>query len=153
MLNFRIIRQETDFAPTTSRPVIIDFLYKHLGPYTDTKAAIDKAIDYAFSGDPGRGGFLLTAYSEGDLAGALVMNRTGMEGFVPENLLVYVAVDSKFRNHGYGRMIVDKAIETCTGDVALHCDFGNPAQRLYERMGFEVKYNEMRYYKKHTNNE
>ena len=148
MLDFQVIKNDADLKMPLSRARLVDFLYKHLGVYTDTKEAISLAIDYSFSNDAGRGGFLLVATEENELAGALVMNSTGMAGFVPENLLVYVAVNSQFRNRGIGKLIVEKAIEICGGDVALHCDFGNPAQRLYERMGFEVKYNEMRFYKK-----
>jgi GNAT superfamily N-acetyltransferase len=38
------------------------------------------------------------------------MNKTGMEGYIPENILVYIAVDRKFRGKGYGKELMIKAI-------------------------------------------
>ena len=72
------------------------------------------------------------------------MNKTGMEGYIPENILVYVAVDSSYRGKGYGREICNRAIDIAEGNVALHVEYDNPAKRLYERIGFTTKYAEMR---------
>jgi ribosomal protein S18 acetylase RimI-like enzyme len=77
----------------------------------------------------------------------LVMNKTGMSGYIPENVLVYVAVDSRYRGEGFGGEIVKKAISMIEGDVKLHVEYENPAKRLYERIGFTTKYAEMRFIK------
>ena len=144
MLDYKIIRKDSEFSSGLSRNNFIDFLYEHLERFGDTKEAISKSIDYAFSDDEGKGGFLLVAYDDNKLIGELVMNKTGMEGYIPENILVYVAVDSKCRGKGYGREICNKAIGIAEGNVALHVEYGNPAKRLYERIGFTTKYAEMR---------
>lgn len=144
MLEFKIIREDSGFPADFPRNEFINFLYKHLERFGDTKEAISKSIDYAFSGVEGKGGFLLAAYDEKKLIGELVMNKTGMEGYIPENILVYVAVDGTLRGKGYGRQICSKAIELAEGDVALHVEYDNPAKRLYERLGFTTKYAEMR---------
>ena len=73
------------------------------------------------------------------------MLRTGMKGYVPENLLVFVAVDPALRGRGVGEQLVRKAIELADGDIKLHVERQNPAKRLYERLGFASKYAEMRY--------
>ena len=75
------------------------------------------------------------------------MNRTGMSGYIPDNVLVYVAVDTEYRGKGFGREIVNKAISMADGDVKLHVEYENPAKRLYERIGFTTKYAEMRFIK------
>lgn len=144
MLDYKIIRKDSEFTPDFSRNKFIDFLYEHLERFGDTKSAISKSIDYAFSNDKGKGGFLLAAYDDNKLIGELVMNKTGMEGYIPENILVYVAVDGSCRGKGYGRQICDKAINMADGNVALHVEYDNPAKRLYERIGFTTKYAEMR---------
>ncbi|MDX5404850.1 MAG: GNAT family N-acetyltransferase, partial [Bacteroidota bacterium] len=77
-----------------------------------------------------------------------IMNRTGMSGYIPENILVYIAVDAKHRGKGYGRQIMEKALELAEGNVALHVEPDNPAKYLYENIGFTNKYLEMRYQKK-----
>ncbi len=148
MLEYKIIKKESDFPTELSRNQFIDFLFEHLERFGDTKDAISKSIDYAFSESEGKGGFLLAAYDEGKLIGELIMNKTGMEGYIPENILVYVAVDGTVRGKGYGKQICNKAIEIAKGDVALHVEYDNPAKRLYERLGFTTKYAEMRLIKK-----
>ena len=146
MLDIKQISNPNEFKKT-SKKEFIEFLYNHLDRFGDSKEAIEKSIDYAFSESEGCGGFLLEAYYEDKLIGALVMNKTGMAGYIPENVLVYVAVDSSYRGKGFGRKIVDKAIEIADGDVKLHVEYDNPAKRLYERIGFTNKYAEMRFHK------
>ena len=147
MLTINRINTEAELLQKMKTDEFVDFLYTHLDRFGDTKSAIKKSLDYAFGKNSGQGGFLLAAYFDNELAGELVINRTGMGEYIPENILVYVAVNSKFRNKGIGRQIVEKAISECDGDVALHVEYDNPAKRLYERVGFGTKYAEMRFYK------
>jgi GNAT superfamily N-acetyltransferase len=147
MLEIKEIRKPEDFGDLTKEQ-FIDFLFEHLDKFGDPKPDIEKSIDYAFSDAEGKGGFLLAAFHEGELAGALVMNNTGMSGYVPENILVYVAVDSKHRGKGFGGEIVKKSFDIAEGDIKLHVEYDNPAKRLYERVGMKTKYAEMRYEKK-----
>lgn len=144
MVNVQKLNKENDFNENLTREKFIDFLFKHLDRFGDSKSAISKSIDYAFSKEKGKGGFLLAAYYEDRLVGELVMNSTGMDEYIPENILVYVAVDGEVRNKGIGRKIVETAIQESDGNVALHVEYDNPAKRLYERLGFTTKYAEMR---------
>lgn len=125
----------------------VDFLHTHLDQFGDPKEAIRNCIDFAFGLNEGLGGFALAAEDEGELVGALIMNRTGMKGYIPDNILVYVAVDASKRGKGIGRKICERGIEEADGDVKLHVEYDNPAKRLYERIGFTNKYAEMRYKK------
>lgn len=143
MLNYEIVRSPEDFKQT-SRDEFVGFLFTHLGRFRDPKAAINKSIDYAFSSEPGKGGFCIAVYDATKLVGALIMNETGMTDFIPEYILVYVAVDKQMRGEGIGSAIINRAMSLCDGDVALHVEYDNPAKRLYERLGFKSKYAEMR---------
>jgi len=147
MLSIKQINSEEELIDI-SREQIIDFLYEHLDRFRDTKEAIGKCLDYAFSTQEGKGGFVLTGYYEDRLAGIVVMNETGMEGYIPENILVYIAVDDSLRGKGIGKQLIEEAINRSKGDVKLHVEYDNPAKRLYERIGFTTKYAEMRYVKK-----
>lgn len=121
------------------------FLHESLRPYEDAPEDIERGIRDAL-GAPGRpGGFVLIAAGGGKIAGALVMQKTGMRGYVPENLLLFVAVGPGQRGKGLGRRLIERAIGMCEGDVKLHVEYDNPARRLYERIGFTNKYAEMRY--------
>lgn len=146
-MDFKVIKKEDEFPKGLNREKYIDFLHTYLDKFGDTKAAINKSIDYVFSDEAGKGGFLLAAYDDGELVGELVMNRTGMSDYIPENILVYVAVKSGKRGKGYGGKIIKKALDLADGDVKLHVEYDNPAKRLYERLGFTNKYAEMRYKK------
>ncbi len=132
-------------APTLSlKNSIADFLFVHLDAFGDAKEDIMKCLDYALSSDSSKGGFVLLAKEHGEPAGAVVINRTGMEGYIPENILVYIAVHQNHRGKGLGKTLMQRAIAAATGNIALHVEPDNPAKRLYERLGFTNKYLEMR---------
>lgn len=133
-----------DNATFLQKNEIADFLFLQLGEYGDPKDDIMKCLDYAL--DPGMqaGGFVILARENRKIVGALVMNKTGMSGYIPENILVYIAVDASQRGKGIGGKIMDMAIKMANGAVALHVEADNPARKLYERLGFTNKYLEMR---------
>ncbi len=144
-MDFKILKNEGDFNNGLTRTDFVDFLHSNLGQYGDPREDIDKCITYAFSKAEGKGGFLLAGFDNEKLVSALVMNHTGKSGYIPENILVYVATRSDIRGKGYGRKIIEKAVDAAGTDVALHVEYDNPAKRLYERIGFESKYAEMRF--------
>ncbi|WP_439182824.1 GNAT family N-acetyltransferase [Carboxylicivirga taeanensis] len=144
MLEIHKYTSNDDFK-TITRDEYVDFLFTHLGEYGDPKADINKCLDYAFSTEKSEGGFALAAFHENRLVGALVMNHTGMSGYIPDNILVYVAVDKQYRGKGFGQQIIETAFSHCKGDIKLHVEYDNPAKRLYERIGFQSKYAEMRF--------
>ncbi len=136
---------ESQLPRHSQRDSLVDFLHHHLGQFGDSKQAINKCLDYAFSSNEGMGGFVLTAHSQNQLSGVVIMNRTGMSEYIPEYILVYIAVDERQRNQGIGRQLMERVFEeTGNAPIALHVEYENPAKRLYERMGFTTKYAEMR---------
>ncbi|WP_246202718.1 GNAT family N-acetyltransferase [Fulvivirga lutimaris] len=126
------------------RDEIASFLEVHLDEYGDEKADIAKCIDYALNSGVTPGGFIVTARDNGKIVGAVIVNRTGMKGYIPENILVYIAMHSGYRGQGIGKALMLKAIEHADGDIALHVEPNNPAKLLYEKLGFTNKYLEMR---------
>ena len=67
-----------------------------------------------------------------------------MDSYIPENILVYIATDASQRGKGIGKALMQNAIETANGNIALHVEPDNPAKKLYEKLGFTNKYLEMR---------
>jgi ribosomal protein S18 acetylase RimI-like enzyme len=123
---------------------IVDFLYTHLDEFGDPKEDISNCLDYAMKEVPSQGGFAIVA-SEGEkIAGVVIVNQTGMAGYIPENILVYIAVDKNQRGKGVGKKLMNEAIEKAEGNIALHVEPENPAKFLYEKLGFTNKYLEMR---------
>ncbi len=132
---------------TEMKEEIINFLFRHLEEYGDAKKDIERAVKYAMKEIDSFGGFILIAREEEDIIGAVVVNRTGMKGYIPENILVYIATHKDCRGKGVGRKLMKKAIDTAEGSLALHVEADNPARFLYEKVGFDTKYLEMRYIK------
>lgn len=124
---------------------VIDFLFEHLDQYGDTKQAIGKAVEYALNSGSHPGGIIITVWNDQEIVGATVINKTGMSDYIPDNILVYIAVDKQYRGQGVGKMLMKSAFTETEGDIALHVEPDNPARHLYEKLGFENKYLEMRW--------
>ena len=136
----KLINQQSGRDAEFNDQRIVNFLHTHLDEFGDPKEDIQKCLDYVHD----RGGFVLLGIIKDEIIGAVVINETGMSKFIPENILVYIAMDKKYRGKGYGKELMSNALKLCKGDVALHVEPDNPAKFLYEKLGFTNKYLEMR---------
>jgi ribosomal protein S18 acetylase RimI-like enzyme len=143
-IQYSIIASDDNNPTDFSREQIAEFLYKHLDEYGDEKEAILKCIAYAYGDAPGQDGFILVAHDSDEILGVVIINKTNMSGYIPENILVYIAVHAKTRGQGVGKSLMKRIIEETDGDIALHVEPENPAKFLYEKFGFTNKYLEMR---------
>jgi ribosomal-protein-alanine N-acetyltransferase len=144
MIQIEVVRA-TDQPDLSKKDEIASFLFQHLDQYGDPKADIMKCLDYALASESHKGGgFVVLAREENNVVGAVVLNETGMSGYIPEYILVYIAVDNSQRGKGIGKKLMQSAIDNSSGDIALHVEPDNPAKKLYESLGFTNKYLEMR---------
>ena len=139
-MEFKIINKKTGEDNEFTNDAIASFLEIHLDRFGDKKEDILKCLDYVFE----KGGFITLGLEDNQIIGAVVINETGMDGFIPENILVYIAVHENQRGKGMGSKLMKKAIDNAKGNIALHVEPDNPAKKLYERLGFTNKYLEMR---------
>jgi ribosomal-protein-alanine N-acetyltransferase len=123
---------------------IVEFLHTHLQEYGDPKKDIRKALDYALKEFGSFGGFVMLLLDDDNLVGVTIFNKTGMGGYIPENILVYIATHADYRGKGLGKKLMTESIAYAKGDVALHVEPNNPARHLYEKIGFTAPYLEMR---------
>jgi len=136
----------SDHKPSPEqKEAIIDFLFTHLEKYGDPKPDIQKALDYSMNEGESFGGFTIVSSNKDQITGVVLVNRTGMKDYIPENILVYIATHNEMRGQGIGKALMQKAIDEAEGDIALHVEPDNPAKFLYEKFGFTNKYLEMRY--------
>jgi ribosomal protein S18 acetylase RimI-like enzyme len=145
MITYKIFDSKSFAEANVTKDDIADFLYIHLDEFGDEKRDILKCLDYALSEEPGRGGFIVLAKDDDHIVGAVIINVTGMSGYIPENILVYIAVNREYRGKGIGKKLMELTIEHADGDIALHVEPNNPAKFLYEKYGFTNKYLEMRF--------
>lgn len=136
---------EADFPAYLSKTALAEYLHVTMKPYEDTIPDVLRGLDYALSGPQHRNGFIILAEKQSTVVGAVVVLQTGMLGYVPENLLLFIAVTPDFRGGGIGGKLLRAAQEKCGGNMCLHVEPDNPAKRLYERNGFKNKYLEMRF--------
>ncbi len=141
---------ETIIFDTTKKPSasekneVVEFLHDNLQQYGDHPKHILKAIDYSIKEFSSFGGFTMLIKEDTKIKGAVVVNQTGMGGYIPENILVYIATHKDHRGEGLGKKLMQKTIEHTNGDIALHVEANNPAKKLYEKLGFTNPYLEMR---------
>jgi GNAT superfamily N-acetyltransferase len=141
------LRTFDDFPGWITPDELASFLHESLKPYEDPLPQVRQGITDALEPKHLEPGFVLIAEQDRKPVGALLMLRTGMKGYIPENLLLMVAVDPSMRGKGVGADIIKRSFEVADGDVKLHVEYDNPAKRLYERLGMVTKYAEMRYLK------
>ena len=124
-MEYKIIDQATGKDEQLTNDLIADFLVQHLDQFGDKKEFILKCLDYVFN--PDRGGFVVVAHEGMHIAGAVIINETGMDGYIPENILVYIAVDKAFRGQGLGKKLMALTMERAKGSIALHVEPDNPS--------------------------
>jgi [ribosomal protein S18]-alanine N-acetyltransferase len=147
MYEFTFIRNAEEAKAPFSKDAVADFLYEHLDEFGDKRSAIMNCINYALSDSEEKGGYIVLSHEKGkdEITGAVIMNRTGMKGYIPDNILVYIAVHKEHRGTGLGKKLMKEVLDNTEGDIALHVEPENPAKFLYEKFGFTNKYLEMRY--------
>ena len=123
---------------------IVLFLHEHLEEYGDSERAILNCLDYALKEVPSFGGYIVELLDGKEVIGVAVINHTGMLGYIPEHILVYIAIHKQKRGLGNGARLLQKVIDLTQGDLALHVEPDNPAAKLYSKFGFTSKYLEMR---------
>lgn len=116
------------------------------------KPDVKEALDYALKEKPSFGGFVIAIKDEEKFIAAIVVNNTGMQGYIPNNLFAYVALNAKHPNkESILEEIMCKALDLSNGDVALRLDPKNPIIKLYKKLGFTQNTLELRH-KRDTQN-
>jgi GNAT superfamily N-acetyltransferase len=99
--------------------------------------AIKSAIGSAMKKSNSFGGILMTYYDEQDsLVGAMVVNKTGMKEFFPENILSYIAIHTDFRRLGLGTLMLDDAVKICKGKIFVQLPDGDSSLSFFKKHGF-----------------
>lgn len=110
--------------------------------------AIQEALDYALKNKPSFGGFVLTHTIGNRIVAGVVVNKTGMQGFKSENLLVLAAIHEDFKAQTtLLEDLINKAVDYADGDIAIYAKPNHPALMMAKRMGFKEQYVELKFQK------
>lgn len=114
---------------------LIQFIMQNGGG--DCRQNITSAIDYALKHKPSFGGFILTmSAGEGPIA-ALIANKTGMEGYGPAYIFVYVTFHEKVKQMDLlAQKLLKKAISCTDGEIAMNISPDHPALKSFKKIGF-----------------
>ncbi|WP_111309084.1 GNAT family N-acetyltransferase [Confluentibacter sediminis] len=123
---------------------VTNFLYEHSGTPRDSKSAIKKSLLYAIKEISGLGGFVFVLEYQNEISGVLVINKTGMNEYIPENILVYLVINEKYSEDGIKERLINYAINYCKGDIALYINKESPELPWFEKKGFKTRNIEMR---------
>ena len=105
-IEFHKIETPETYPEWLTEEEMITFFHETMKPFEDEPGDIKAALDYMYSKNGGKGGFLMVSRVNGELGGALLMLNTGMGGYVPENILLFVTIDPKLRGQGIGRRMM-----------------------------------------------
>ncbi|MFS4415270.1 hypothetical protein [Maribacter sp. 2307ULW6-5] len=119
------------------------FIHKHQIEDNARETDIRRAIRYASKEVPGFGGIVYTAEEDGMLIGAIVMNRTGLEGSLPEQLVVSIAVHREHRDSTVYRKMLNYVVDYSCGDIGVQVKKDNPLVPVLEDHGFKNDYIQM----------
>jgi hypothetical protein len=123
---------------------IVNFIFKYQIASKGDLENIFRSVDYALSPYKYQGGFVLLAEDKDTIQGSVVVNRTNMEGYVPKNLMVYFAADPDSAIPDLEKVLLKKAIQLTSGEIAYHISTNSPDIDLLEDVGFEKNFFEMR---------
>ena len=121
------------------RNQLIDFVVLHLQNQEVIAENIGKAIDHAVGGLVNNGGLVVIARHEEELVGVLVLCKTGMEGFMPENIIFYLAIHLNQRNKLIGSELIEYAKRFSSGRIAVRVTGGLGVEGYFEKLGCEEK--------------
>ena len=106
---------------------------------------IREAVEYAVKDKPSFGGFILTVHKDRKIIGTVVANQTGMGGYNPSHIFVFVTLHKSYRkDKKLVQQMMSKAINYADGEIALHVEPDNPALQMYQELGFKAQFLELR---------
>ena len=141
----------TPFDPVTEIQVagIAEFVQSNLPLEKIDHGAVEGAIRYAMSHDHYAGGFILVMYTRDvQIASVAIVNKTGMNGYFPASILVYLAADTRLKAEGLDDKLIRYVLKVCEGDVLINLEGQEKFSHLYAEAGFDSKPLFLRYPRK-----
>jgi ribosomal-protein-alanine N-acetyltransferase len=135
MVEYQLLNT-TDFVTTLEKEAIINFLMAKLEEYQDSRDNVSRAVEYALSKFPHQGGFVIIARKDKDVVGVCVVNRTNFEGYLAENILVFLAIRPEERRKGVASEMLKQVKIYSKGSIAVRLKRDENVADLFRKSGF-----------------
>lgn len=126
------------------KSAVVHFLHAHATgiSYQVARNVVDCVLKYT----PSFGGFILADWAGNRLRALVVVNRTGMSGFGPDNLISFAVVneEEELPMHLLEKLI-RQAIHFSDGEIAFHLPKRHPAIKIFQDLGFQQDFVELRF--------
>lgn len=127
----------------SKKKAIVSFLSQYSETVWMEETAIYQAVDYAIKETPSFGGFIVTAEQDHQIIAALVINKTGMHGYMPQNIAVLNAVLPEYKNTNLIKELKAKAMMLTKGNIAIVVNNHGIKDMELQNMALEAKYMQM----------
>lgn len=117
---------------------LINFIFDYQENASLNRSLITHLIDYALKEISSFGGFVVTEETEGELLGVMVVNNTGMEGYMPNNLIVASAFLPNTGKEGSRKRILQKIMHITRGDATLLIKNAHQQEAISNSLGLKT---------------
>lgn len=114
-----VLYQATNRPSFIEKQQIIDFILLNSNNSDLEENHVLKSIEYATKECQSFGGFVILQKMDGKIVSAAILNQTGMEGYLPENLVVFVAFDNKHKTTELESNLFNYILRHAKGEVAI----------------------------------
>ncbi len=128
----------------SKKNAIVQFLCENLEGSWVKQDAILQAVEYAIKEIPSFGGFILTTEINEQIIAVIIVNKTGMGGYMPEYVVVLNAIAPNYKGKGITKSLIEKAITLGKGDISMLVKDYGPKELLLENLAVEAKYMQMK---------
>lgn len=135
-IDLRYFQTEKDLPAWLNIHDIIHFIEDHSDEDDLSIDEIGAAIEYALSTKAGGSGFLLVGTRKKRIAGLIVMIQTKTQGFLPENVIMYLSFNSATQQAGLITRLINEAVQSVQGDVTVRITNSEDTRKIYIQAGF-----------------
>ena len=101
------------------KAALINFICDYQEDTSLEKSIITHLVDYALKEISSFGGFVVTEEKQEEILGIMVVNNTGIEGYMPNNLIVLGTFLPNIGKEGSKKRILQKNMHITRGEAAL----------------------------------
>ena len=117
---------------------LINFICDYQEDTSLDKPTIAHLVDSALKEVSSFGGFVVTEEKQEEVLGVMIVNNTGMEGYMPNNLIVLGAFLPNIGKEGSKKRILQKIMHLTRGEAALIIKASDNSENSLRNLGVKT---------------